>query len=90
MPKYIRVKSTDEEEETELKWKFEVLLEDKKSSKYDLRFLPNASFASEKVAKDFTALLAVWHFQVVHAPLNGITHKHTPHTILQYTRMYEH
>lgn len=42
-----------------------MLLEDKKTDKLDLRFTPNQSFTSEKVAKDFSALLALWHFQVL-------------------------
>ena len=38
-------------------------LEDPKNSKYDLTFCPIQSFESDSVAKDFAALLALFHFQ---------------------------
>jgi hypothetical protein len=62
----------DESEGSGPRFKYEVLLEDKKNSKFDLKFTPNTSFSSDKVAKDFAALLALWHFQVLHVLL--VTH----------------
>jgi len=40
-----------------------VSLPDKKNSKDDLKFCPVQSFDSDKLAKDFAALLALFHFQ---------------------------
>ena len=40
-----------------------VLLPDKKNSKDDLNFCPVQSFESDKLAKDFAALLALFHLQ---------------------------
>jgi hypothetical protein len=66
MPKYNQCKLGygDDEINPEACWKFEVILEDKKTTKNDLRFTPNQAFSSDKVAKDFAAILALWHFQV--------------------------
>lgn len=44
-------------------FRYKVILEDSKNSKNDLEFLPNQSVESDKVAKDYAALLALWHFQ---------------------------
>lgn len=69
MPKYnqCRRSSDDDEEDTDAaaKYKFEVHLEDKKNSKFDLKFTPNQSFSSEKVAKVLpssflTIVIIVW------------------------------
>ena len=38
-------------------------LEDPKNSKYDLEFAPAQSAESDKVARDYAALLALFHFQ---------------------------
>lgn len=54
MPKYIAQTP---------RFRYKVLLEDSKNSKNDLEFLPNQSVESDKVAKDYAALLALWHFQ---------------------------
>lgn len=43
--------------------RFRVVIEDIKNHKNDLTFCPTQSFESDKVAKDFAALLALWHFQ---------------------------
>eukprot|EP01035_Chromulina_nebulosa_P035295 gene35295-47426_t len=43
--------------------RFNVILEDSKNSKYDLAFCPVQSFDSDAVAKDYSALLALFHFQ---------------------------
>eukprot|EP01036_Dinobryon_divergens_P050408 gene50408-67510_t len=43
--------------------KFRLLLKDKKNTKDDLEFCPVQNFETEKVAKDFAALLALFHFQ---------------------------
>jgi hypothetical protein len=43
--------------------RFNVVLEDIKDSKKNLEFCPVQSFDSDKIAKDFAALLALWHFQ---------------------------
>ena len=65
MPQYNRCSLEDRDgADHGPRFKFEVFLPDKKNSKLDLRFTPNQSFSSEKVAKDFAALLALWHFQV--------------------------
>ncbi len=45
------------------KYRFNVKLSDTKNSKNDLNFCPNVSCNSDKVAKDFAALLALFHFQ---------------------------
>lgn len=44
-------------------FRMRVLLEDAKNSKNDLTFCPVQSFESETVAKDYAALLALFHFQ---------------------------
>jgi len=44
-------------------FRYKVILEDSKNSKNDLEFLPNQSVESDKVARDYAALLALWHFQ---------------------------
>ena len=65
MPQYHRCSIEEKsEEDSSPKFKLELFLPDKKNSKLDLRFTPNQTFSSEKVAKDFAALLALWHFQV--------------------------
>ena len=45
------------------KYRFSVVLEDPKNSRNDLTFCPEQSFESDKVAKDYSALLALWYFQ---------------------------
>jgi hypothetical protein len=54
----------DIEDDAEPTIRFRVVLPDKKNSKDDLTFCPVQSFHTEKVAKDFAALLALHHFQV--------------------------
>lgn len=54
MPKYIPQHPS---------YRYKVILEDSKNSKNDLEFLPNQSVESDKVARDYAALLALWHFQ---------------------------
>ncbi len=49
---------------TDEKFRFKLLLKDKKNSKDDLYFCPIQSSSSERLAKDFSALLALFHFQV--------------------------
>ena len=43
--------------------RLEVLLADKKNTRDDLTFCPVQSFDSDKLARDFAALLALFHFQ---------------------------
>ena len=43
--------------------RFKVVLEDPKNSKNNLSFCPNHPATSDKVARDFAALLALYHFQ---------------------------
>ena len=43
--------------------RFRVFLEDTKNSKNDLNFLPVQKFESDKMARDYAALLALFHFQ---------------------------
>ena len=43
--------------------RFLLKLEDPKNPKNDLSFCPEQSFESDKIAKDYSALLALWHFQ---------------------------
>ena len=43
--------------------RFKVILEDPKNSKNDLNFCPVQNFESDKLARDYAALLALWHFQ---------------------------
>lgn len=43
--------------------RYNVVLEDIKDSKKNLEFCPVQSFDSDKIAKDFSALLALWYFQ---------------------------
>jgi hypothetical protein len=40
-----------------------VVLEDSKNTKNDLEFCPSQGFESDRIAKDYAALLALWHFQ---------------------------
>ena len=42
---------------------FKVILEDAKNVKNNLEFCPSQPFESDRIAKDYTALLALWHFQ---------------------------
>ncbi len=43
--------------------RYKVVLEDPKNSKNNLSFCPNHPATSDKVARDFAALLALYHFQ---------------------------
>ena len=42
---------------------FKVILEDAKNAKNNLEFCPSQPFESDRIAKDYVALLALWHFQ---------------------------
>lgn len=43
--------------------RYRILLEDSKNAKNDLSFVPVQSSESDKVARDYAALLALYHFQ---------------------------
>ena len=43
--------------------RLKVILEDSKNTKNDLEFCPSQGFESDRIAKDYAALLALWHFQ---------------------------
>ena len=43
--------------------RLKVILEDAKNVKNNLEFCPIQSFESDRIAKDYSALLALWHFQ---------------------------
>ena len=45
------------------KYRFSVVLADPKNDRNDLTFCPEQSFESDKLARDYAALLALWHFQ---------------------------
>ena len=40
-----------------------MVLEDAKNVKNNLEFCPEQVFDSDRLAKDYVALLALWHFQ---------------------------
>ena len=40
-----------------------VVLEDAKNVRNNLEFCPTQVFDSDRLAKDYVALLALWHFQ---------------------------